>query len=209
MRFTRGGRARLRTRRATSVYAQDMPVLSAQDVASELRRRLPDLPTKKLHKLLYYCQGHHLAAVGEPLFSDTISAFDMGPIVGSLWWAEKEGIAKPGSDVWLSEGALNTIGYVVSTYGALNGRQLEILTHNEAPWQEADRLRQELGHRRATISLDSMRDFFRSAATDDDDELLPDEEELASWLKGAPGRVTDAPKRDSVEELRRAISLRA
>jgi hypothetical protein len=36
-------------------------VVSAHDVAAALRARLPDLPTKKLHKLLYYCQGHHLA----------------------------------------------------------------------------------------------------------------------------------------------------
>jgi len=32
-----------------------MPVHAA-DVAAELRRHVPDLPTKKLHKLLYYCR---------------------------------------------------------------------------------------------------------------------------------------------------------
>jgi uncharacterized phage-associated protein len=57
----------------------------ARDVAAALREWLPDLGAVKLHKLLYYCQGHHLARFGEPLFADTISAWDMGPVVGTLW----------------------------------------------------------------------------------------------------------------------------
>src|SRR5947207_3630527 len=108
--------------------------VSAHDVAVVLRERLPGLPVKKLHKLLYYCQGHHLAAFGEPLFHETISAWDMGPVVGSLWKREKEGrLAEPAAG--LSEGQLNTIGYVVSRYGALTGRDLENLAHTEAPWR--------------------------------------------------------------------------
>ena len=30
--------------------------------------------TKKLHKLMYYCQGHHLATFGEPLFAGVVAA---------------------------------------------------------------------------------------------------------------------------------------
>ena len=56
-----------------------MPTLSAHSVAVELRHRLPGVGVKKLHKLLYYCQGHHLATFGLPLFSESISAWDMGP----------------------------------------------------------------------------------------------------------------------------------
>lgn len=70
---------------------------SAHDVAIELRRRLPGLGVKKLHKLLYYCQGHHLATFGRPLFNETISAWDMGPVVGALWFAEKEASSPSGT----------------------------------------------------------------------------------------------------------------
>jgi hypothetical protein len=70
-------------------------VLSAHDVAAELRRRMPGLPTVKLHKLLYYCQGHHLADLGEPLFAETVTAWDMGPVVGELRRAEKDGETPP------------------------------------------------------------------------------------------------------------------
>src|SRR5947207_14369309 len=103
--------------------------VSAHDVAVVLRERLPGLPVKKLHKLLYYCQGHHLAAFGEPLFGETISAWDMGPVVGTLWKQEKDGEPAPvparaGAGVGvgaarLSEAELNTVGYVVSRYGGL------------------------------------------------------------------------------------------
>jgi hypothetical protein len=72
---------------------EDMTLLSAHDVAAVLRDRLPGLPTKKLHKLLYYCQGHHLATFDAPLFRETILAWGMGPVVASLWRQEKAGAA--------------------------------------------------------------------------------------------------------------------
>ena len=58
-----------------------MSPVSAHDVAAELRRQLPGLPTKKLHKLLYHCQGHHLAHFSEPLVAEAVMAWDMGPVV--------------------------------------------------------------------------------------------------------------------------------
>src|SRR3954465_4039765 len=111
--------------------------VSARDVAAVLRDRLPGLPTKKLHKLLYYCQGHHLATYGVPLFAEPISAWDMGPVIGQLWHQEKE-LGSFDADPEPSEAQLNTIGYVVSRYGALTGLDLENLTHSETPWQRAD-----------------------------------------------------------------------
>ena len=90
-----------------------MPAVhTADDVAQELRRRLPGLPIKKLHKLLYYCQGYHLAATGERLFSDPISAWDMGPVVGTLWHRERVGELLE-SGLPFDEGQLNSIGFVV------------------------------------------------------------------------------------------------
>jgi len=72
----------------------------ARDVAAEIRRRLPGVGVKKLHKLLYYCQGHHLAAFGAPLFSQSISAWDMGPVVGELWHEEKRPHRHPSRPRW-------------------------------------------------------------------------------------------------------------
>lgn len=113
------------------------PPVSAHDIAAELRARHPGLLVKKLHKLLYYCQGHHLAVHGQPLFSETIEAWDMGPVVAELWRAEKRGTPQP-SRQELGEAELNTICYTLSRYGELTGRDLENLTHSEEPWQRAN-----------------------------------------------------------------------
>lgn len=178
------------------VYAADMSV-SARDVAAALRERLPGLGTKKLHKLLYYCQGHHLAATGEPLFRETISAWDMGPVVGTLWYREREGDEGPTTQ--LSESQLNTVGYVVSRYGGLTGRDLEVLSHGESPWQRAND-RRPLGTS-TRIETAWMAEHFRVAAAPDDDEPQLDSAEVAAWLEGATGRLRDKLRRDSREEL--------
>lgn len=174
--------------------------VSAHDVAAVLRSRLPGLGTKKLHKLLYYCQGHHLATFNEPLFSETISAWNMGPVVGTLWRQEKDGTV-PAEHAELSEAELNTIGYVLSRYGALTGNDLEHLTHSETPWQTADRDRRP--NMSARIEQDWIRDYFRTAgAADIEDEELLDSAAVAEWLKDATERRDRPSIPDNLEELR-------
>jgi len=169
-------------------YAASMPV-SAREVAAELRKRHPGLPTVKLHKLLYYCQGHHLATFGVPLFTEWISAWDMGPVVGALWYAERSGHAVE-SGTPLDEAGLNTIGYVLSRYGALTGRDLYHLTHGEAPWRLADAGRSPGTSVR--IPTTSIESYFRSAAgPDEDEEIVLDAAVVAEWLKDA-ARTRDA-----------------
>jgi uncharacterized phage-associated protein len=155
--------------------------VSAHDVAAELRRRLPGLRTKKLHKLLYYCQGHHLAHFDEPLFAEPIGAWDMGPVVERLWRDEKRGLVT--APVALDEGALNTIGYVVSRYGALTGRDLEVMSHGESPWQLANAHRRQGD--RVTIEASWMRDYFRTSGAPDDglDDLPLDSAAVSAWLR--------------------------
>jgi uncharacterized phage-associated protein len=139
-----------------------MPV-SAHDVAAVIRARLPHIGDVKLQKLLYYCQGHHLAHFDEPLFGEPISAWDMGPVVVSVWRAGK-GEAPPVVEV-TDEGALNTIGYVISRYGDLTGRELALMSHGEDPWRRADAHRAPGGS--ARIEVGWIRDYFRQAKVDD------------------------------------------
>ena len=187
--------------RDTRSYAGAVTV-SARDVAAVLRSRLPGLPTKKLHKLLYYCQGHHLAAFDEPLFTETISAWDMGPVVGTLWYEDKNGVpaTPPAGD--LDEGQLNTIGYVLSRYGALTGLDLENLTHSEGPWRRADE-----GRRPGTssrIEQEWIRDYFTTlgAADDPTEEARLDSTAVTAWLRGAADRRAAPARPDDPEQLR-------
>lgn len=180
----------------------------ADAVAAALRERLPGLPTKKLHKLLYYCQGHHLAVLGQPLFSETISAWDMGPVVGQLWHREKQdgpSLNQPP----LGEAELNTIGYVVSRYGALTGTDLEHLTHSEEPWQRADSIRRP--GETVRIEQEWMAGYFatRGAAENDHEETPLDTAEVTAWLAGALSRRNDPLHRDRPEDLRARLTRRA
>lgn len=185
--------------------------VSAYDVAAVLRERLPGLPTKKLHKLLYYCQGHHLATFDEPLFDEPVSAWDMGPVVGTLWHQEKQRHQEkpdrpPEAAGDLDEAQLNTIGYVLSRYGALTGRDLENLTHSETPWQLADTGRRP--GESARIERPWIRDYFRTqgAADGDEDEMTLDSAAVARWLRDAPARRAEPARPDSPEELRARLT---
>lgn len=181
--------------------------LSAHDVAAVLRDRLPGLPIKKLHKLLYYCQGHHLATFDEPLFSESISAWDMGPVVGTLWHQEQRGDV-PAEHAELDESQLNTVGYVVSRYGALTGRDLENLTHSETPWQLANRARRPRESTR--IELEWIKEYFRTsgAADGDDDEVVLDSAAVTHWPQEATLRREEPARPDDPDELRARLTRR-
>lgn len=176
-------------------------VTSARQVAAELRDRIPRIDQKRLHKLLYYCQGYHLATYGEALFSERVCCWDMCPVVGQLWKSEQDhGVTD--TEPILDEGMLNTIGYVASKYGDLTGTELEHLTHSEAPWLAANEGRKPRGT--TTISTPAMRDHFRGVEKDDlADEGMPDPGELADYLARASSTAEHAehPDPDTVESL--------
>lgn len=186
---------------------------SAAEVAAALRARLGDIGVLKLHKLLYYCQAHHLAAFGEPLFAEPIVAWDNGPVVASIWRDEHYERFTPadrGAEI-IDERSLNTIGYVVSTYGALSGTNLINMTHSEPPWKDADARRQSFGTKDETISVGSIESYFKSAPADKDDVPLLSDEAVTDWLaKAGKRRATsaDAPP-DSMDSLKQRLQSRA
>jgi uncharacterized phage-associated protein len=174
---------------------------SAHDIAAELRRRLPGLGTKKLHKLLYYCQGHHLAAFDRPLFDETISAWDMGPVVGTLWWDEKNG-RQPIISADLNEAELNTIGYVISRYGNLTGNDLEHLTHSETPWRTANTSRAAGGS--SPIRHEWIKNYFATEGAATDGPVF-DTAQVRDWLSETTANHKPGPV-DSIESLRARLT---
>lgn len=173
----------------------------AAQVAAQIRRRIPDVGVKKLHKLLYYCQGHHLAAFGRPLFSERIFAWDMGPVVPALWHAEKNHAPAGIDEARLGEAELNTIGYVISRYGRLTGADLERLSHHEPPWADADRERQSRHVHSAPIPHAALRAFFGSDDDTDDTARRIDPEQLQQVFAGARARLAERVSTDSPETL--------
>jgi uncharacterized phage-associated protein len=112
---------------------------SVNDLARELIDQLRLDPVTaaggdKVHKLLYYVQGHHAAVTGRPLFSEPIEAADSGPVVEGFAGADLD--APRGE---LDNDVLDSVGYVVSRYGRLSVLDLQHLTRAEPPWQTGRR----------------------------------------------------------------------
>lgn len=161
------------------------PALSVTVVAAEIRRRRPRIGKTKLHKLLYYVQGYHLAWEGAPAFRENIEAWEKGPVVASLWRAERrrhyvESTDRP------PESVCNVVTYVLRRLGDKSGRQLIDATHAETPWKTARRV----GGSRTdeVISRQSLIDFFSSESPD----LQRIREAVAAEHDGSPF-VPDPP----------------
>jgi hypothetical protein len=78
----------------------------------------------------------------------------------------------------MTEAQLNTVGYVLSRYGGMTGRDLETLSHNQAPWREADKHRNPGGSVR--IEPESIAAFFAADGEEYDPPL--DSDAVRAWL---------------------------
>ncbi len=191
-------------RTVTGGIYPDRMAYSAHDVAAALRAEQPDIGIKKLHKLLYFCQGHHLADLHEPLFRETMMAWAMGPVVSPVWWAENDAV--PENIAQLDNGALNTVGYVLSRYGKLSGAELEQMTHDQQPWQRA--LAAEASGGKERIELEWLAEEFTAERERAIDAMGIDRSELKAWLAGAPVRLAAAgpPVPDDLDEIRAMLA---
>ena len=118
------------------------------------------LTNLKLQKLLYYVQGFHIALFGEPLFSDSIEAWNYGPAVPSVY-REYEPFGTgllPGDDRFNPESidpqSQDLIDEVYGVYGKYTGTVLTNFTHQEKPWLETDRS--------CAIEPELLRDYFQT-----------------------------------------------
>ena len=108
------------------------------------------------------------------------------------------------------EAQLNTVGYVLSRYGALTGHDLENLTHSEAPWQLADSGRRP--GESARIKVEWIKQYFRTSGSADDEEdvILLDSASVTKWLQDAEKRREGPSRPDNREALEaRLRELRA
>jgi len=97
----------------------------------------------KLQKLLYYAQAWNLVLNKEPLFSEKIEAWVHGPVVPEVYTEYKDfDFSKPSKEILeeklnFTEKQKKVLDSVWEIYGKYDGSYLEVLTHNETPWQEA------------------------------------------------------------------------
>ena len=102
-----------------------------------------------LEKLVYFCYAEYLCKSRKRLFSDQVMAFDMGPVVDSVY-AEYRGQSEIRSEISLDAARsrlmslpdgieiLNTIDSTLKKYGDYSGLELMGLTHAKgSPWMYA------------------------------------------------------------------------
>lgn len=115
----------------------------------------------KLQKLCYYAQGVGVAVRGESMFREPIEAWVHGPVVPTLYREFRD----YGSAAIPPVRELNIADYaeadrmilddVFDYYGQYSAWRLRDMTHNEAPWKNAN----EYGPS-TVITLDALRDHF-------------------------------------------------
>ena len=140
----------------------------ADYLITQMREHGDPITNKKLQKLLYYAQGWFLALYDEQLFFDPIEAWTHGPVVPDVWQRFRDSEWRPIMDEIVPpefpEQVTEHLDEVLIVYGTLEAYELELLTHQEKPWQIA---RGDLPHDAPcnnTIEHDHMRDFYKSMA---------------------------------------------
>ncbi len=125
------------------------------------------LTNLKLQKLLYYAQAWHLALYDTPLFDDELEAWVHGPVVPSVYREYKSFGWQPiyldpeRYAIALPEEVAAHLEEIYRVYGGYTGHQLELMSHNEDPWQVA---RGDLPMTEAcsnVISPELMRNYYK------------------------------------------------
>lgn len=104
----------------------------------------------KLQKLLYYAQGYALALLGRPLFSESISNWDHGPVVDEAYHEfkcyGKSALPAVFADMnQYDEADLLVLEKVKKERAVYSAWKLREMTHNETPWLSTSR-GQVMGH---------------------------------------------------------------
>lgn len=112
----------------------------------------------KLQKLLYYAQGIHSALYDEPLFTESIEAWQYGPVVDAVYQKYKANGADGIKDFTPPEENFKpteetTLQFVQNAFGQFSAWKLAEMTHEEMPWKDTPR--------NEVIPLERIHSYFK------------------------------------------------
>jgi uncharacterized phage-associated protein len=129
------------------------------------------LTQMRLHKLLYYAQGWHLATAGSPLFASHIEAWKFGPVVRSVYpaFADYGGQPIPPHEAGASDENLDAqtrlfLSSIWNGYKQYSANELSRKTHSELPWRSIYNGRPGDGVCDAVIPQDLIKSHFEAEA---------------------------------------------
>ena len=134
------------------------------DVGTYVSQALGPIESRKLQKLVYYCQAWSLVWEGKPLFRERVEAWRDGPVVSRLYsahykvWFVDE--LSAGDTAALSQRERATIDAVLAFYRAMAWDDLVKRTHLESPWADARAGLLPSQSSQKEITLRSMRVFY-------------------------------------------------
>lgn len=118
----------------------------------------------KVQKLVFYAQAWNLALSGVPLFEDDVQAWAHGPVVDSVYreYGGNSWNALPPPDVFpeLEASVEEHLSEILKAYGGLSAKQLENLTHAEAPWIDARGELPPEARSNNVIPREAMRSYY-------------------------------------------------
>lgn len=139
---------------------------SIEDVAKYVLQKTNNITTKKLEKLVYYCQAWTLGWFKEELFPQEFQAWAYGPVCPSLFYHHRGNyIANPMMFSRIGEHEFSfsekmMIDLVLKVYGDKDADFLSNLTHLEPPWNKARKGLSEEEKSNRIIEKDWMIDFY-------------------------------------------------
>lgn len=148
---------------------------SADTVIDAINDRQPGLSPARQHLMLFFCQGHHLADTGAPLFAEPIYAVLAGAHIDLEVDAEPDTTA-------ISNRQLGTVGYVLHRYGGMSLADLSTLVVASSAWQLARQAGDD-----ARIEWMWLTDWFRRPAELAGKPTAEDAAELAAFRKAHAG----------------------
>lgn len=98
----------------------------------------------KLQKVLYFAQAYYLSKIGRPLFSDSIKAWEYGPVILDVYHKFKSKGSNPiiceEDKSLLSDEDKETLKKIWGTFGGYSASRLVDIAHAHTPWKEANKL---------------------------------------------------------------------
>lgn len=139
-----------------------------------------NMSNKKIQKLCYYAQAWSLAKLDTDISTNcTFEAWVHGPVNMKLYKKFKSfgwrSLKIVESDIKMVTDKVNAVfcaeqkevlEAVWDTYGMLSADELEALTHEEKPWKEQRKGLNPFENSRNEISVETMKEFYRSIALD-------------------------------------------
>lgn len=134
----------------------------------------------KLQKLLYYIQSWHIARFGkETLFNELPEAWVNGPVYRTIYDIYKQRffrsenifinldeselnkkLLETRKELALDESQMKLVDSVLNAYSKLSDERLVLMTHSEAPWNEAREGYSVIQRCTQELKIDTIYDYF-------------------------------------------------